>query len=104
MCTILKIIFNICKKTLVKTVNPETKTNKNKIENRITFKIKTGLSLKVLTPETLQLLARTKSKITKSDENVSPLEISEVVLTHCNIAGNIHQQNSRVLYTFIPNK
>ena len=59
-----------------------------------------------MTPETLKLLASTKSKITKSenDENVPPLEISAVVLTYCNIADNIHQQNSRVLYTFIPNK
>ena len=32
------------------------------------------------------------------------LEISEVVLVHCNIVNNDYQQDSRVLYTFIPNK
>ena len=32
------------------------------------------------------------------------LEITEVVLVHCNIVHNEYQQNSRVLYTFIPNK
>ena len=32
------------------------------------------------------------------------LEITEVVLIHCNIVNNDYQQNSRVLYTFIPNK
>ena len=32
------------------------------------------------------------------------LEITEVVLVHCNIVNNYYQQNSRVLYTFVPNK
>ena len=32
------------------------------------------------------------------------LEITEVVLVHCNIANNYYQQDSRVLYTFVPNK
>ena len=32
------------------------------------------------------------------------LEITEVVLVHCDIANNGYQQDSRVLYTFVPNK
>ena len=32
------------------------------------------------------------------------LEITEVVLVYCNIVNNNYQQDSRVLYTFIPNK
>ena len=32
------------------------------------------------------------------------LEITEVVLIHCNIVNNHYQQDSRVLYTFVPNK
>ena len=32
------------------------------------------------------------------------IEITEVVLVHCNIANNDYQQDSRVLYTFVPNK
>ena len=32
------------------------------------------------------------------------LEIIEVVLVHCNIVDNDYQQDSTVLYTFIPNK
>ena len=32
------------------------------------------------------------------------LEITEVVLIHCNILNNDYQQDSRVLYTFVPNK
>ena len=32
------------------------------------------------------------------------LEITEVVLAHCNITKNDYQQDSSVLYTFFPNK
>ena len=37
-------------------------------------------------------------------ENFLRLKISEVVLIHCNIVNNDYQRNSRVLYTFFPNK
>ena len=54
----------------------------------------------------MKLLESTKSKKTKNEngENIANLEITEVVLVHCNIANNNYQQNSRVLYTFVPNK
>ena len=54
----------------------------------------------------MKLLGSTKNKIArdKNGENVSRLEITEVVLLHCNIASNDYQQDSRVLYTFVPNK
>ena len=54
----------------------------------------------------MTLLGRTKNKITKAEngENVPHLEITEVVLVHCNIVNNDYQQHSRVLYTFVPNK
>ena len=73
----------------------------------ITFEIKTGYYLELLTPETKKLLgSTTKSKITKNEngENVPHLEITEVALVHCNIFNNNYPQNSRVLHTFIPNK
>ena len=78
----------------------------NKAENRITFKIKTGYYLDLLTPETMKSFGSTESKITKDEngENVSNLEITDVVLVHCNIVNNNYQQKSRVLYTFVPNK
>ena len=78
----------------------------NKIRNRITFKIKNGYSLELLTKETMELLGSTESKITKDKnvENLPHLEITEVVLVHCNIVTNEYQQDSRVLYTFVPNK
>ena len=37
-------------------------------------------------------------------ENVPHLEITEVVLIHYSIINNDYQQDSRVLYTFVPNK
>ena len=79
----------------------------NKIENRITFKIKTGYYLELLTPEAMKLPGSTKSPITGKDtigENVPHLDIIEVTLVHCNIVNNSYQQDSRVLYTFVPNK
>ena len=54
----------------------------------------------------MKLLWSTKSKITKDQtgENVSRLEITEVVLIHFNIVNYDYQQDSRVLCTFVPNK
>ena len=40
----------------------------------------------------------------KNVENVSHLEITEVVLVYCNIVSNIYLQDSRVLYIFVSNK
>ena len=54
----------------------------------------------------MKLLGSTKNKITKdrNGENVPHLEITEEILVHCNIVNNDYQQDSRVLYTFVPNK
>ena len=78
----------------------------NKIENRIIFKIQKGYSLELLMPETMKLLGITKKKITedKNGEKVPHLEIAEVVLVHCDVVNNDYQQDSRVLYLFVPNK
>ena len=78
----------------------------NKIENRITFKIKNVYSLDLLTPEIMELLGSNENKITKdkNSENVPHLQIIEVVLVHCDIANNNYQQDSRILYTFVLNK
>ena len=54
----------------------------------------------------MKLLGSTKSKISKCEngKNVPCLEITEVVLIHCNIVNNDHQHDTRVLYTFVPNR
>ena len=72
---------NIFKNHGEQTDNPLIRIYVNKIENIITFKIKTRYYLKLLTPETMKLLRSTKSKITKNEisEKVPHLEITEVV-------------------------
>ena len=86
--------------------NPSRRIYLNKIENKITFRIKIRYYLELLTPETRKLFGSTKNNITKdkNDENVPHLEITEVVLICCNIVNNDYQQVSIVLYTFIPTK
>ena len=66
----------------------------NKIGNRIT------------TPEIMKLLGSIESKITKNEngENVPHLEITKVVLGHCNIVNSDYQCNLKVLYTVFPKK
>ena len=51
-------------------------------------------------------LESTKSKITKDEnfDNVPYLEITEVVLIHCNVVNNSYEQSSTVLYMRVPNK
>ena len=86
--------------------NPSIRIYVNRIENRITFKVKSGYYLELLTPETMKLLGSTESKITKNKngENVPHLDVVELVLVHCNLVNYYYQQDSRILYTFIPNK
>ena len=51
-------------------------------------------------------LGSTESKITKdkNGENMPHLEITKLVLVHCNLVNNDYQQDSKILYTFVPNK
>ena len=86
--------------------NPSIRIYVNNIENRITFKIKNGYYLELLTPETMKLLGSTENKITKdkNGENVPRLEVVELVLVHCNFVNNDYQQDSRILFAFVPNK
>ena len=54
----------------------------------------------------MKFLESTKIKITKGkkSEKMLHLEITEVVLIHCNIVNNDYKQDWRVSYTFVPNK
>ena len=71
----------------------------NKIGNEITFKIKIRYYLEILKPETIKFLGSTKSNITKNEngENVPHLEVARFI-------NNNYQQDSKFLYTFVPNK
>ena len=88
------------------TDNPSIRIYINKIENRITFKIKTEYYPELLTLETMKILRSTKSKIAKDEngENVSRLDITEAVLIHRNILNEDYQQDWKVLYTSVSNK
>ena len=94
------------KKHRKKTDNLSIRMYKNKIENGITFKTKTGYYIELLMLETMKLLGGTEKSKNKSKnvENVPYLEITWIVLIHCNIVDNDYQGNLRVLYTFVPNK
>ena len=78
----------------------------NKTENRITFKIETGYNLELLTPEVMKLLVSTENKAAKdkNGENLPHLEVTEVVIFHFNVVNNDSQQDSRVLFIFVPSK
>ena len=67
----------------------------NKTENRIAFKIKTAYYLELLTHETMKLHGSTEIKVTNDEniENVPHLEITEVIIVHCNIFNNARFRN-----------
>ena len=96
----------IIKKYEALTENPSIQIYAKKTKNRVIFKIKTGYKLELLTPETMKLLGSTKYVFDKdkNGERVPKLEIVEVVLVHCDLVKNDYQHNSKVLFTFTPNK
>ena len=103
----IEVYFEYILKKHVEDIDkPSVQIYVNKTENKITFKIKNGYTLELLTPETMKLLGSTENEITKdrNGENVPHLEITEVVLVHCNIVNNDYQQDSRVLCMFVSNK
>ena len=88
---IVKTILNTFKKQHGENVDESAvEIYLNETENGITFKIKNGYSLELLTSETMKLRGSAKNKITKdkNGENAPHLEITEVVLVHCDIVNN----------------
>ena len=78
----------------------------NRILNRLSFRIKTGYKLELLTNETMTLLGVGDGPIidtTKNGENVPRLEIVRKVLVFCNLVENVYLQNSKLLFSFVPN-
>ena len=71
----------------------------NKSENRITFKIKRGYYIELLTPETMKLLGSTENKITK-DKNLPHVAITKVVLVYCNIVTIISKFQEVCIHLF----
>ena len=54
----------------------------------------------------MKLLGSTRKDVDKDKdgEDVPTLESVEVVLVYCNLVNSNYQQNSKVLFTFVPNK
>ena len=90
---------DIMRKLGENTNNSLIKIYVKKIEKRIMFKIKNRYSLELLSKERIKLLGSTENKTIKdkNGENTPHLEITEVVLVHCNMVNNDYQQDSRVL-------
>ena len=88
------------------TDDPSIRAYLNQLGKRITFRIKAGYYLELLMPKTMKLFRSIKRKTNKDEnsENVPHLELTEVVLVHCNVVNNNCQQKSRALYTFVANK
>ena len=76
----------------------------NRILNKVTFRIKTGCKLELLTYETMRLLGDGPIiDTTKNDENVPKLEIIRNFLVFCNLVRNVYLQDSKLLFSFVPN-
>ena len=62
--------------------------------------------MELQTPETIKLFGSTEKLIgkTKTGKKIPSLEVVEVVLVQYNLADNQCQQNSEVLYNFMPNE
>ena len=74
----------IIKKHETLTENPPVQFYRDKIKNRIAFKIKTGYQLEQLTPEKMKFFGSTKEDVDKDKDGEIPqkLESAEVILVH----------------------
>ena len=77
-----------------------------KIINRLVFKIKDGCQVDLQEHEIIILFGNLKKLIdkTKNGQNVSILELVQVVLVKCSLVANQYQQKSEILFTFRSNK
>ena len=68
--------------------------------------MKNGYSLEFLITEIMKLFGSTGNRITKgkNGETVTQLEITGLILVHCNVVNKDYQQDSKVLYIFVPSK
>ena len=75
-----------------------------RILNRVTFRIKTGYKLELLTNEKMRLLGDGSIiDTTKNGENVPRLEIVRSVSVFRNLVENVYLQDSKLLFSFAPN-
>ena len=84
------------------TRNSQIRTYVNKIMNRITFRIKAGYDLELLTSEMINLLGSTRSKITKN-ENIKKCAFYFIVILLTMIV-KIIQEPCIHLYAYVPSE
>ena len=74
--------------------NAPIQVYRNKIKNRIVFKLKAGFKLELLSPETMKLLGSTKKDADKDKdgEDIPKIESVKVVLVNYNLVNNSYQQ------------
>ena len=96
----------ILKKHETVTDNPSIMIYANEIENRDVWNRDRILSWTVNARNNNITWKHERSNMNKhkNGENVLHLEITEVILVHCNIISDNCQQDSIVLYTFAPSK
>ena len=106
MANIQDYINYIIKKNETVTKISSIRVYINRINNGLVLKVKDVYKLELQTAEIMKLFANKKILLAKVKigENVSSLEVAEVVLVQCNLVDNQYQQNSKVLCTFTPNK
>ena len=70
------------------------------------FKIEDGYKISIKRLKQGNYLVPQKKLIdkTKNGENITSLELVELVLVQCNLVDKQYQQKFEVLYTFTPNK
>ena len=101
------ILIISSKKHETVTYNSPIRIHVNQTQNRITFGIKAGYYLELLTTETVKLLGSTKNKLIKDEnsKNVSRLEIAEIVLVNCDIVNNDYQEvQGSYIHLFLINR
>ena len=77
----------------------------NGVKNRISFKIKRGYKLELLTNKTQKLLCDGPIiDKDKNSKNVPQLDQVDYVLLHCNIVQNDYLEKSKLSYEFVPDK
>ena len=86
--------------------NPPIRIYVNKIDKRIRFRIKTEHFLNFWRLKHWNYSKALKKEINKDEHSRSlpHLEITEVVFVHCHVFNNDHQDSSRVLHIFVPNR
>ena len=68
------------------------------------MKNKKGYYLEFLTPETMELLGSIKIRLKWLKCSLFRNYRNRNYIINCNVVNNSYQENSRVLYMFVPNK